>query len=83
MVGAYTMRRAQESVLYMLVSVFASAYVYSLNSIFPFCYVVVERPYFCRVEPEIFETLYGIDKKKFNKEACRSCINITFFSAIV
>nr|GMD62698.1 uncharacterized protein LOC109180046 [Ipomoea batatas] len=34
------------------------------------CSIYAERPYFCRVEPEIFETLYGIDKKKFNKEAC-------------
>lgn len=31
----------------------------------------LDRPYFCRVEPAIFETLYGIEKKKFNKEACR------------
>lgn len=32
---------------------------------------VLDRPYFCRVEPEIFETLYGINKKRFDKEACR------------
>ncbi|KAL0333320.1 UNVERIFIED_CONTAM: hypothetical protein Sangu_1488200 [Sesamum angustifolium] len=31
------------------------------------CSIYAERPYFCRVEPEIFNTLYGIDKKKFNK----------------
>nr|GLL41002.1 uncharacterized protein LOC109180046 [Ipomoea trifida] len=39
------------------------------------CSIYAERPYFCRVEPEIFETLYGIDKKKFNKEACSCCID--------
>ncbi|XP_071707481.1 uncharacterized protein [Rutidosis leptorrhynchoides] len=38
------------------------------------CSIYDERPYFCRVEPEVFETLYGIDKKKFNKESC-SCID--------
>ncbi|XP_051149657.1 uncharacterized protein LOC127264235 isoform X3 [Andrographis paniculata] len=35
------------------------------------CSIYAERPYFCRVEPEIFFTLYGIEKKNFNKEACR------------
>ncbi|KAG8374284.1 hypothetical protein BUALT_Bualt11G0115500 [Buddleja alternifolia] len=39
------------------------------------CSIYAERPYFCRVEPEIFELLYGIDKKKFNKEACSCCID--------
>lgn len=33
--------------------------------------MISERPFFCRVEPDVFDTLYGIDKKKFNKEACR------------
>ncbi|CAH2074434.1 unnamed protein product [Thlaspi arvense] len=33
------------------------------------------RPYFCRVEPEVFQTLYGIEQKKFNKEACSCCID--------
>ncbi|KAK3006716.1 LOW QUALITY PROTEIN: hypothetical protein RJ639_017813 [Escallonia herrerae] len=39
-----------------------------------FCYIQ-DRPYFCRVEPEIFQDLYGIDKKKFNKEACNCCVD--------
>ncbi|KAL0336865.1 UNVERIFIED_CONTAM: hypothetical protein Scaly_1961600 [Sesamum calycinum] len=39
------------------------------------CSIYAERPYFCRVEPEIFNTLYGIDKKKFNKEACSCCVD--------
>ncbi|KAI4300191.1 hypothetical protein L6164_033594 [Bauhinia variegata] len=37
------------------------------------CSIYNDRPYFCRVEPEIFHSLYGIDKKKFNKEACSCC----------
>ncbi|XAR69007.1 hypothetical protein NMG60_11000439 [Bertholletia excelsa] len=37
------------------------------------CSIYSDRPYFCRVEAEIFRTLYGIDKKKFNKEACSCC----------
>ncbi|PIN08037.1 hypothetical protein CDL12_19382 [Handroanthus impetiginosus] len=39
------------------------------------CSIYAERPYFCRVEPEIFDKLYGIDKKKFNKEACSCCVD--------
>ncbi|GER57296.1 hypothetical protein STAS_35099 [Striga asiatica] len=39
------------------------------------CSIYAERPYFCRVEPGIFEALYGIDKKKFNKEACSCCVD--------
>ncbi|CAI0471668.1 unnamed protein product [Linum tenue] len=37
------------------------------------CSIYADRPYFCRVEVDVFESLYGIDKKKFNKEACSSC----------
>ncbi|KAI9121897.1 hypothetical protein K1719_006586 [Acacia pycnantha] len=37
------------------------------------CSIYADRPYFCRVEPDIFESLYGIRRKKFNKEACSSC----------
>ncbi|KAL8193325.1 hypothetical protein R6Q57_026906 [Mikania cordata] len=39
------------------------------------CSIYDDRPYFCRVEPHVFETLYGIDKNKFNQEACSSCID--------
>nr|POE67754.1 hypothetical protein CFP56_50012 [Quercus suber]POE67755.1 hypothetical protein CFP56_50013 [Quercus suber] len=34
------------------------------------CSIYNDRPYFCRVEPEVFQSLFGIKKKKFNKEAC-------------
>ncbi|BBH06062.1 hypothetical protein Prudu_017610 [Prunus dulcis] len=37
------------------------------------CLIYNDRPYFCRVEAEVFQSLYGINEKKFNKEACRSC----------
>ncbi|KAH6755867.1 zinc/iron-chelating domain protein [Perilla frutescens var. hirtella] len=39
------------------------------------CSIYADRPYFCRVEPEIFDALYGIDKKSFNKEACSGTTN--------
>ncbi|KAM4078121.1 hypothetical protein ACB094_09G013000 [Castanea mollissima] len=37
------------------------------------CSIYNDRPYFCRVEPEVFQSLFGIKKKKFNKEACSFC----------
>ncbi|KNA12698.1 hypothetical protein SOVF_123600 [Spinacia oleracea] len=37
------------------------------------CSIYEDRPYFCRVEPNIFENLYGITNRKFNKEACSFC----------
>ncbi|KAK9920765.1 hypothetical protein M0R45_029311 [Rubus argutus] len=37
------------------------------------CSIYNDRPYFCRVEADVFDKLYGISKKKFNMEACRSC----------
>ncbi|GAV64992.1 FliB domain-containing protein, partial [Cephalotus follicularis] len=37
------------------------------------CSIYPDRPYFCRVEPDVFKSLYNIDKKKFNKEACSCC----------
>ncbi|XP_023887120.1 uncharacterized protein LOC111999231 [Quercus suber] len=40
------------------------------------CSIYNDRPYFCRVEPEVFQSLFGIKKKKFNKEACSFCRDI-------
>ncbi|CAN1142845.1 hypothetical protein LINPERPRIM_LOCUS26213 [Linum perenne] len=37
------------------------------------CSIYADRPYFCRVEEDVFEDLYGINKKMFNREACNSC----------
>ncbi|XP_071722105.1 uncharacterized protein [Rutidosis leptorrhynchoides] len=39
------------------------------------CSIYSDRPYFCRVEPDVFKSLYGTEKKKFNKEACSSCVD--------
>lgn len=39
------------------------------------CSIYADRPYFCRVEPDVFLELYGIEKKKFNREACSCCID--------
>ncbi|PIA52911.1 hypothetical protein AQUCO_01000643v1 [Aquilegia coerulea] len=37
------------------------------------CSIYSDRPYFCRVEPGVFQSLYGIEEKRFNKEACSCC----------
>lgn len=37
------------------------------------CTIYNERPRFCRIEPEIFEDLYGIPEHKLDKEACSLC----------
>ncbi|XP_039115663.1 uncharacterized protein LOC120251192 [Dioscorea cayenensis subsp. rotundata] len=37
------------------------------------CSIYEERPFFCRVEPDVFQKLYGVDPKRFNREACSSC----------
>ncbi|KAF6171037.1 hypothetical protein GIB67_014617 [Kingdonia uniflora] len=39
------------------------------------CSIYSDRPHFCRVELDVFKTLYGIDEKKFNKEACSFCVD--------
>ncbi|KEH17418.1 flagellin N-methylase, partial [Medicago truncatula] len=35
------------------------------------CSIYSERPYFCRAEAEVFESLFGVKQKNFNKEASR------------
>ncbi|KAJ0986402.1 hypothetical protein J5N97_004758 [Dioscorea zingiberensis] len=37
------------------------------------CSIYAERPSFCRVEPDVFQKLYGVNPKWFNREACSSC----------
>lgn len=37
------------------------------------CSIYEDRPSFCRVKPDVFEKLYGIPERRFNKEACSSC----------
>ncbi|KAB1223971.1 hypothetical protein CJ030_MR2G026916 [Morella rubra] len=43
------------------------------------CSIYNDRPYFCRVQPDVFEHLYGVSRKKFNKEACRFTHHLLFF----
>ncbi|KAG0570499.1 hypothetical protein KC19_6G167000 [Ceratodon purpureus] len=37
------------------------------------CKIHAERPRFCRVEPEMFKALYGIEEKDMDKEARGFC----------
>lgn len=37
------------------------------------CTIHADRPRFCRVEPETFKVLYGIEEKDMDKEACGFC----------
>lgn len=37
------------------------------------CSIYADRPNFCRVKPDVFQRLYGIPERRFNKEACSSC----------
>ncbi|XP_020207617.1 uncharacterized protein LOC109792610 [Cajanus cajan] len=37
------------------------------------CSIYPERPYFCRVEPAVFKSLFGVKEKNFHKEACSFC----------
>lgn len=37
------------------------------------CSIYADRPSFCRVKPDVFEKLYGIPERRFNKEACSFC----------
>ncbi|ESW16490.1 hypothetical protein PHAVU_007G161000 [Phaseolus vulgaris] len=37
------------------------------------CSIYPDRPYFCRAEPEVFKSLFGVKEKNFHKEACSFC----------
>lgn len=37
------------------------------------CTIHETRPRFCRVEPDVFKALYGIEEKDMDKEACGFC----------
>lgn len=37
------------------------------------CKIHDDRPRFCRVEPEMFKALYGIEENDMDKEACGFC----------
>ncbi|XP_026665812.1 uncharacterized protein LOC103721056 isoform X2 [Phoenix dactylifera] len=44
------------------------------------CSIYPDRPFFCRVEPAVFRKLYGIDERRFNREACRDTIKAVYGS---
>jgi hypothetical protein len=78
--GVFIMKRVQGNVPFTLVSGHTHTIIFSFEfydcSIsllaleFNFC-SPSERPYFCRAEPEVFQSLFGVKEKNFNKEACR------------
>lgn len=37
------------------------------------CSIYNDRPYFCRAQPDVFQMLYGIKERNFNKAACSAC----------
>ncbi|KAL8158659.1 hypothetical protein V2J09_000196 [Rumex salicifolius] len=37
------------------------------------CSIYNDRPYFCRVQPDIFQMLYGVKERNFDKVACSAC----------
>jgi len=39
------------------------------------CRIYDDRPIFCRVKPEIFQQMYGIDPTEFNDFAIECCID--------
>jgi hypothetical protein len=80
--GVFIMKRVQGNVPFTLVSGHSHHHfqfwilwlfnflVRMLAFEFNFCFHS-ERPYFCRAEPEVFQSLFGVKEKNFNKEACR------------
>jgi uncharacterized protein len=34
-------------------------------------FAIVDRPFFCRVEPKVFEEFFGVARSRFDREACR------------
>lgn len=35
---------------------------------------VLDRPFFCRVEPKVFDEFFGVARSRFDREACRSVV---------
>lgn len=84
--GVYTSIKAHGLAPFTMVSIFAgkifSCFCLRILTRYGPCelsfsfFPLADRPYFCRVEPDVFESLFGINKKKFNKEACRFTNNL-------
>ncbi|VAI50016.1 uncharacterized protein LOC125514832 [Triticum urartu] len=39
------------------------------------CNIYEDRPFFCRVEPKVFEEFFGVPRSKFDREACSACVD--------
>ncbi|PWZ52635.1 hypothetical protein Zm00014a_017683 [Zea mays] len=39
------------------------------------CNIYQDRPSFCRVEPKIFDELFGVPRSRFDREACSACVD--------
>nr|BAJ86900.1 predicted protein [Hordeum vulgare subsp. vulgare]BAJ90227.1 predicted protein [Hordeum vulgare subsp. vulgare] len=39
------------------------------------CNIYQDRPFFCRVEPKVFEDFFGVPRNKFDREACSACVD--------
>ncbi|KAM0842587.1 hypothetical protein ACQ4PT_058294 [Festuca glaucescens] len=39
------------------------------------CNIYEDRPFFCRVEPKVFDEFFGVPRSKFDREACSACVD--------
>lgn len=39
------------------------------------CNIYQDRPFFCRVEPKVFDEFFGVPRNRFDREACSACVD--------
>ncbi|KAL6649987.1 hypothetical protein ACP70R_014211 [Stipagrostis hirtigluma subsp. patula] len=39
------------------------------------CNIYEDRPFFCRVEPKVFDEFFGVPRNRFDREACSACLD--------
>ncbi|KAL6878332.1 hypothetical protein ACP4OV_012502 [Aristida adscensionis] len=39
------------------------------------CNIFEDRPFFCRVEPKVFDEFFGVSPSRFDREACSACLD--------
>ncbi|GJN31555.1 hypothetical protein PR202_gb19966 [Eleusine coracana subsp. coracana] len=39
------------------------------------CNIYEDRPFFCRVEPKVFDEFFGVARSRFDREACSACVD--------
>ncbi|TVU46947.1 hypothetical protein EJB05_06521 [Eragrostis curvula] len=39
------------------------------------CNIYQDRPFFCRVEPKVFDEFFGVARNRFDREACSACVD--------